>query len=124
VPSYNGLNIFGRAVHMRPAKRQRAEQRLEAPGINGQGTLDMGFRGRTWHVSGVLFGIDGPSLRAAITLFESADDGHAYTLVDTYGAAWPFVKLEEIQISSDPRLDFYRGYFVQYSATFHQLREG
>jgi hypothetical protein len=121
--SFGGFDIFGRALKIREAKAARAKQRLEAPGVNGQGTLDMGFRGRSFQASGILIGSSGPNLAAAVAAFESFQDGNVYVLVDTMGRAWPYVELEEFQQAGEVRLDFKWGYFLPYSASFHQLRE-
>jgi hypothetical protein len=121
VASFDGSAIFGGAVKMRTATLKRATQRAKSPGTQGVESTDLGLEGRYTTVEGRLFGDTPGDLASAKILFDSYNDGRAYTLVDTAGTTWPFVTLEEFEpelgMSSDP---FY-GYSVRYRAMFFHL---
>lgn len=119
--SFDGQLIFGRGVVMEPQTNPRDDQRVAAPGVNGVATLDLGGRGRITRVTGLLVGANAAALNAAELLFSGYWDGQLYTLVDTFGNAWPYVKLVNFRPQGRVRLDSKWGYVRNYEAEFFHV---
>jgi len=121
MPSFGGVNVFGTAVVMKTADNPRERQLNSFFGVNGFETLDGGARGRLTDVTGVLFGGSAAALASAEGLFRSMNDGATRTLVDTFGVAWNYVRLEQFQPWGRVRQSPYGYYFRPYQARFLHL---
>lgn len=120
MPTFNGIDIFGRSVQMRTADNPRADQRSGFFGVQGLESLDGGHRGRITGVEGVLFGADLAALNLAEAQFRSFLDPFAYTLVDTRGRTWLAVKLTSFEPTDRP-LEDSSGLYLPYRAQFLHL---
>lgn len=122
MPSYDGSLIFGNAVIMTTADNPRTSQENAFFGLNGVESLDGGQHGRFTTVTGFLFAPSAPSLNASISLFRSYNDGSAYILVDSFGNAWPDVKMESFEPNPKVRRQGGNGdYWITYTARFKHL---
>src|SRR6185437_352564 len=93
MPSFNGVNIFGKCVVMITVSNPRAEQKNKYPGLSGTERLDQGAMGLFTSVEGIFEVADYASLNAAEALFRSYIDGNAYIFIDNFGNSWFPVKL-------------------------------
>lgn len=118
MPSFNSISLFGRGVVFEPNPAPRADQQIAAPGVNGMASLDLGGRGKTTKVTGLLVGTTAADLNAAELLFDSYRDGAAYTLVDNFGNVFPFVKLLDYRPQGRVRRDGKWGFNRPYEALF------
>lgn len=84
----DGQFVFGYAVKIEESSHPNIQQMVEFFGINGVFTLFGGTRGRTFAISGILFGADIATLNAFEGILRSFADGLAHTLVDTRGRSW------------------------------------
>jgi hypothetical protein len=121
MPSFNGVNIFGRSVQITTANNPRDEQVIAAPGSNGVAAMDLGSRGKVTTVSGVLVGINAAALNLAMGYFRTFDDGQPYVLEDSFGNLWPYVKLRRFVPGRKVKFDPLHGYCVEYEAEFQHL---
>lgn len=121
MPSFGGVDIFGRAVSFVRQDNPREAQRVGAAGVNGVAVLDLGDRGRVTQVTGLLVGVNAAALNAAELLFESYKDGLPRSLVDSYGNTWLFVRLERFLPQGRIRQDGKWGYNRPYQAEFFHL---
>ena len=121
MPSYNGINIFGVAVTMATAPRERPKWLQPAFGADGLPCLDGGGRGGETIVSGVLTGASAAGLSAAEALFRSMQDGQSRDLVDTFGVVWPEVLLDHFEPQGRVRQSAYGAFWRGYKARFIHL---
>lgn len=87
-PALNGTFCFGTACHVVHTPFANAEQIDSFAGITGVTRLDLGGRGRMFHVQGVLVGEDLATVMAAESTLLSYADGIARTFTDTMGRSW------------------------------------
>lgn len=120
--SFNGSNIFGRAVTMVSPPIPVERQENTFPGVNGVESLTMGTRGGVTEVSGLLVGATSADLKTAEDAFRTTyNNGQPYTLVDTFGTSWTDVLLESFSPAPRVRRDPTYGYCRAYSARFRHL---
>lgn len=126
MPSFAGQLIFGYQVVCVTSGTTRDAQTNAYFGISGMEELDGGFRGHMTMVSGRLVGFKAAGglgdLIAALAAFRNLFDGNAYTLVDSFGAAWNNVKMESFD-PQPPVIQTPDQWFVTYTALFKHLSE-
>lgn len=116
MPSFNGVAIFGRSVVFESNPAPRADQQMAAPGVNGLASLDLGGRGKTTRVTGLLVGATAADLNAAELLMDSYRDGILYTLIDNFGNVSPYVKMLDFKPQGRVRRDAKWGFNRTYEA--------
>ena len=122
IESFGGADIFGVAVHIQHIPRANAHQVDSFFGVNGTVTLFGGTRGRIFEVTGVLVGLDIPSLLASEGLLLSYADGIARTLVDPIGRTFLNVYFRgEYTPSSEGPNWTDQGVCLPYRAVFYGL---
>lgn len=122
MPSFNGVNIFGRCVTMSTQVNPRRVQLNGFSGLNGIEMIDLGSEGKTTQVRGLLAGANASALGSAETLFRSYLDGVAYSLVDLYGTTHLYVTLIQFQPSELMMYAATDGYYLRdYQAVFRHL---
>lgn len=117
MPSYDGYNIFGRAVRMATSVMAPATQRNNFFGLNNTENLAGGFRGRVTTVQGLLYGATSTDLSDQEVVFGSYADGLGRDLVDMYGRTWNDVVLDSFEPTGKPMQDG-SGWYRTYRATF------
>jgi hypothetical protein len=96
-PTFDGVPL-GYGVKMRTAARPVSRQMNAYPGVNGLEVLTMGSRGGSTIAEGTLYGADLTVLNTLLNTFINYQrDGGAYTLIDSKGANWPLVILEQFE---------------------------
>ena len=120
--TFGGVAIFGSKVVMQAGViNPPAVQQNTYPGQNGTEELGMGLRGGYTLVSGCLGGSGPGGLAAAEAVFRSFYDDRAYTLVDTLGVSWDWVKLESFQPTGRVYRDPYGNCYRDYTAKFRHI---
>lgn len=119
--TYNGVNIFGKAVRMVVRDTPSERQETAYPGLSGVESIGLGSRGRFVEVAGVLTGANLAARVAAENLFRSYKDGTARSLVDTDGTLWEWATLESFDPAGKPYIDPLHGYCRGYTARFRLL---
>lgn len=106
-PAYGGNPIFGIAVKMAMLSNPAAAQEESFFGVPGILSVFAGTRGRSFHIQGVLFEFDIPTLNFDEGIFTpgiagSFADGIARPLFDTRGRTWAnVIYLGEFEPSAD-----------------------
>jgi hypothetical protein len=123
VPTFNGVAIFGAAWKLRAGQINPVASQVNAyPALDGLESLKQGKRGGRALATGRLGGYGAAGLNAAQNLFRSYHDGFAYILIDQFGNAWPFTKLESFEATGPITTDPATGWLWQpYQATFVHL---
>ncbi|MCA1684591.1 MAG: hypothetical protein LC745_01115 [Planctomycetia bacterium] len=106
---------------MATADNPRERQLNAFFGLSGLESLDGGLRGRSTHVTGLLYGESPAALASAESLFRSFNDGVARALVDTLGATWSSVCLVSFQPQGRIRRSPAGVLFRTYKARFLHL---
>lgn len=100
----------------------RESQQNKYFGLNGREVLDGGDRGTVTIASGVLFGTDLATYNANELAFRNFVNGGSYTLVDTMGRTWKYVRMIGFRPGGDKAMVSTNGvYFRPYEAEFEHL---
>lgn len=119
-PTFAGLPIFGAACVVDLDASERQEQRIAAPGINGVGSLDLGFRGERFIVRGTLLGPTLFDLSSLELLIRGYRNGQLYTFTDSDGQPYGNCKLIHYRRTSRGNLTP-DGWVRRYEATIEHL---
>lgn len=120
MPSFGGINIFGRSSRFMTSNNPSEAQVNHFFGTNGVERLHGGLTGRITMVSGVLAANSSANLAIVREAFRSYDDGIDRLLVDNLGVGWPNVVLESFE-PGDRVLRDAGGFYLTYRATFRHL---
>ena len=98
---------------------QRAFQRREFPGLDGELILDMGVRPREISQEGRLQAATAAALESLVNEIEELNDGRLHALVDNYGQVHNYVLVERFE----PSTPFLRGrnLWCEYRLCYRQL---
>ena len=119
-PTFDGQAIFGVNCRMSSTENPREVQVNAFFGLDGVEELDGGDRGRSWQISGLLFGLDLALLTLAEAQLRAYKDGKVHTLFTTRGETWSNVKLTDLEIGGfSTTVD--GTVYSQYKATLKQL---
>ena len=120
-PTYGGLPIFGWSAKIDTSQVKRSVQTNEFFGLTGVEEIDGGGRGGTSTATGIVFGGDYPSYRAAWSAATSMQDGQARDLLSTDGNLYNQVKLVSWRPASELRQTAGGLWMRRYSAEFRHL---
>jgi hypothetical protein len=122
MPTYDGVNCFGAAVHVQHIPNASAEQINSFFGVDGTVAVYGGSRGRVFHIEGVLFGGDLSELLAAEAFLLSYADGIGRVLVDDSGRVFGnvYYRGEYIPSPDGPKWTD-QGVCLPYHAVFYGL---
>lgn len=122
MPSFAGIEgFFGLSPRIKTVDNPTAEQVNKFFGTDGREALFGGIDGRVSLAKGVLFGVNLIAHNAAVESFRAYQHLGYFTLIDTRGVTWLYVKLHSFDPEERaPFLDA-RGYYTPYTATLHHL---
>jgi hypothetical protein len=111
LPTFNGTFLFGPASVCLVRPNPVGRMVTAFPGVKGLQTTMMGGRGYSAEITGVLFGIDLPTLGLAFAAIDAYhQDGGLYLFTDSFGSAYQAIMGPVEQIGEVLPWDSFHGF--------------
>jgi hypothetical protein len=119
----DGNLVLGTATTIQMSTIPNAQQMTQYFGVDGQQTIFGGTRGRTFRISGVLYGVNLLTINAVETALLNYADGNTHVLIDDRGRVWPNVVFfgEYTPFPQGPRQQADGSFLLPYTAVMHGL---
>lgn len=120
---YGGFAIFGTSVQMTHGINPRASQQNTYAGVTGVEHIDLGGRGRTTEVRGILTGTTLGNLVFNRSNLESYHDGVARYFWDSAGYGWRNVLMGPPRYPGGYRRNGTVGFWLPYEVALQHLSQ-